>query len=264
MGKVIGIVSLKGGVGKTSVVVALGAAIAGFGKKVLLVDANFSSPNLGLHLNVINPEKTIHHVLSRKINIKDAILKLDNFDILPASIFENIKINPLQLKDKIKFLKRKYDVILIDSCPVLSEDTLAVILASDLLLAVTTPDHSTLSTTIKAVKIAKQRGTPITGLILNKVYNKNFELSLKDIEETSDVPIMAVLPHDINVLKALSKFTPSTNYKPNSEGSIEYKKLAATLIGEKYKPIKLKKLFRWIVPEKQEINRTIFYERVFR
>ena len=69
MGKVIGIVSLKGGVGKTSVVTALGAAISEFNKKVLLVDANFSAPNLGLHLNIINPEVTIHDVLDRVSNV---------------------------------------------------------------------------------------------------------------------------------------------------------------------------------------------------
>jgi len=263
MGKIIGVLSLKGGVGKTSTVATLGAAIAGFGRKVLLVDGNFSSPNLGLHLDIIDPEVTLHHVLSREVNIKDAICKLENFDVIPSSVFTKININPLKLKDNIKGLKRKYDVILIDSSPALSEETLAVILASDELLVVTTPDYPTLSTTLKAVKIAKERGTPIIGLVLNKVYDKNFELSLDDIEKTAEVPVMAVIPHDVDVLKALSEFTPSVTYKPKSNGSREYKKLAATLIGEKYEPTKLKRFFRWINPQKQDINRTIFYEEVF-
>ena len=50
-------ISLKGGVGKTTAVVSLGSAIADFGKKVLLVDGNFSAPNLGLHLNLFDTEK---------------------------------------------------------------------------------------------------------------------------------------------------------------------------------------------------------------
>ncbi len=263
MGKTIGIVSLKGGVGKTSIVAALGASIAEFGKKVLLVDANFSSPNLGLHLNVVNPEITLHHVLSREANTKDAIYKLENFDMIPSSIFHRISINPLKLKDKIKTLKRKYDIILIDSSPALNDEILATILASDELLVVTTPDYPTLSATLKAVKLANQRGAQMNGLILNKVYNKNFELSLEDIEETVEIPVMAVIPYDINILRALSEFTPSTTYKPKSEASVECKKLAATLIGEKYYPKKLKDLFR-INPKRQEINREIFYERVFK
>ncbi len=263
MGKTIGIVSLKGGVGKTSSVIALGDAIANFGKKVLLVDANFSAPNIGLHLNIIDPEVTIHHVLNRTANIKEAIHKLDNFDIIPASMFNKLQINPLKLRDKIKNIKKKYDVVLIDSSPALNEETLAVMLASDKLFVVTTPDYSSLSTTLKAVKLAKQRGVPISGLILNKVYNKDFELSLDNIEETAEVPVMAVIPYDVNMLKSLSNFTPSVTYRPNSEASVEYKKLAAVLIGEKYYPKRFKDLFR-ITPKRQEINREIFYKRVFR
>lgn len=263
MGKTIGVLSLKGGVGKTSVVAALGDAIAGFDKKVLLVDGDLSAPNLGLHLNIIDPEITLHHVLARKANISDSIHQLDNFDMIPSSIFCRLNINPLLLKDKIKNLKRKYDVILIDSSPSLGDETLAVMLASDELLVVTTPDYPTLSTTLKAVKLAKQRGSPISGLILNKVYNKNFELSIDHIEKTAEVPIIAVIPHDINILRALSEFTPSTIHKPRSEASIEYKKLGAILIGKKYKPYRFKDLFR-IGPKRQEINREIFYERIFR
>ncbi len=264
MGKVIGVLSLKGGVGKTSTVAALGAAIADFGKKVLLIDGNLSSPNLGLHLNVLNPEITLHHVLNRTANIKDAVYNLENFDMIPSSLSTNLNINPLKLKDKIKNIKRRYDFVVIDSSPSLGEETLAVILASDELFVITTPDYPTLSSTLKAVRLARQRGTPINGIVLNKVYNKDFELPLDYIEEMSEIPIMAVIPYDVNVLKALSNFTTSVIHKPKSEGSQEYKKLAASLIGEEYKPVKLKSLFRWVNPRKQDINRTIFYERVFK
>lgn len=262
MGKTFGIVSLKGGVGKTSVVAALGAAIADFNKKVLLIDGNLSAPNLGLHLNVIDPRITLHHVLNGESNIEEAVHQIGNFDMIPSSLFGGI-INPLKLKDKIKFLKRKYDIILIDSSPALNEETLAVMLASDGLLTVTTPDHPTLGMTLKAIKLARQRDTPIEGLILNKVNNKNFELSVDDIERTAEVPVMAVIPHDINVLKSLSKFTPSTINNPKSQASLEYKKLAATLIGKKYNPFSLNNFFR-ITPKRQEINREIYYESVFR
>jgi len=264
MGKVIGILSLKGGVGKTSTVVALGDAISGFSKKVLLVDGNLSAPNLGIHLNIIDPEITLHHVLNGKFHTKDSIHKMENFDVIPASLFERSKINPFKLKDKIKILKRSYDFIILDSPPSLNEETLGVMNAADELFIVTTPDLSTLSTTLKTAKLIKQKGIPLNGLILNKVHGKNFELSLKNIEDTSDIPIMAVIPHDINVMKAQSKFKSSIQNKPNSEGSKEFKKLAAALLKEKYKPTKFKTFFRWIVPKKQDINRTIFYEGTFK
>ncbi|MCP4690239.1 MAG: AAA family ATPase, partial [Desulfobacterales bacterium] len=96
MAKTIGVLSLKGGVGKTSVVAALGAALANHDKRVLLVDGNLSAPNLGLHLNVVDPEITLHHVLRRVANVSDAIHNIGNFDLLPAAIFNKIRINPLK------------------------------------------------------------------------------------------------------------------------------------------------------------------------
>lgn len=264
MGKSIGILSLKGGVGKTSVVVSLGDALASFGKKVLLVDGNFSAPNLGLHLNIIDPEITLHDVLNRTSSINDSISNLENFDVIPSKIFTNMKINPFDLRDKLKSLKKKYDIILIDSSPNLNEATLAVMLASDEIFIITTPDCPTLSTTLKAVKLAKQRGIPISGLILNKVYNKGFEISLDDIEKIIELPVLAVIPHDLNFSRALSEFTPLPSFKPNSRASIEYKKLAGALIGERYKPRFNLRDFINITPRKEEINREVFYESMFK
>lgn len=263
MGKSIGVVSLKGGVGKTSVVSALGSALANFNKKVLLVDGNLSAPNLGFHFKIIDPERSLNDVLNREYHAKDVVHNVHNVDIIPASIFSKREISPMKLKDRMSYLKKKYDFIIYDSSPSLNEETLAVMLASDGLLVVTTPDHATLGTTIKAVKLAKQRGTQIDGLIINKVYNKKFEISLEDVEETLGIPVLAVIPHDVNILKALSEFTPSTLYKPKSEASEEYKRLASALIGEKYKPVKMKRFFRWMNPRKQDINRTVFYESLF-
>jgi septum site-determining protein MinD len=264
MCKVIGVISLKGGVGKTSSVIALGYAFSRMGKKVLLIDGNLSAPNLGWHLNIIEPKKSLHDVLQRDINPRDAIYNLENFDIITSRIFNDGDIEYLSLKKKISALKNKYDVIIIDSSPKLDDETLAVILASDELIVITTPDLPTLGNTIQAVKLAKKRGTPISGIVLNKVYNKNFELSIKDVETTLGLPIMAVIPYDINFLRALSEFKPLTEHRPKSEASEEYMNLAGTLIGEKYRPIKIRTFFRWVSPRRQDINRTIFYENIFK
>lgn len=260
MGEVIGILSLKGGVGKTSVTTELGVALGAIGKKVLLIDGNFSAPNLGLHLNVVNPETTIHDVLGRTANVKEAIYGSDLFDVIFASMYSKNEINTLKLKDAIKPLKSKYDFIIIDSSPALNEETLAVMLASDKLFVVTTPDYVTLGTTLKAIKSAKKRGTPIHGIILNRVLNKKFELSVKDIESVADVPVLAVVPYNIKMIEALSKFVPYSVYRPKAEGVQEFRKLACALTGEKYKSAKIKNLLRKVLPKRQDINRTIFSE----
>lgn len=260
-GKTIGIISLKGGVGKTSSVVNLGAVLATeFKKKVLVVDANFSAPNLALHLGLVNPEVTIHDVLLNRANANEAIYEHEaGFHLMPGS-YVSKKVKPHRLKHKISNLQEQYDIILIDSSPNINEEMLAAMIASDELLVVTTPDYPTLSTTLRAIRIAKQRKMPITGLVLNKVRNKKFELSIKDIEEAAEVPVLCVLPEDIKVLEALANTMPVVLHKPKADSSIEYKKLAAYLIGEKYDDprlwAKIKSFFKKDTP-KENINRLL-------
>lgn len=263
MGKTIGIISIKGGVGKTTTVSNLGTILVkDFGKKVLLVDANFSAPNLGIHLGIVQPEKTLHDVMQNKVKISEAIFQHElGFSILLGNLL-NTKTDVYQLRRKLAEIKDYYDVILLDSSPNLNHEILAVMVASDELLVVATPDYPTLSVTLHAVKIAKQRKTSITGLILNRVLNKNFELSIEDIETASNCPVLAVLPNETKIIEALSLTKPAALHTPLSNAIIEYKKLAGALIGEEYKDkrfkSKLKKLFRK-EPEKQDINREVLF-----
>ncbi len=173
------------------------------------------------------------------------------------------KVNPFKLKEKIAKLKKEYDIILLDSSPTLNEEILATMIASDELFVVTTPDHVTLNNTLRAVRLAKQRNTPISGLILNKVYNKKFEMTLPEIEEIADCKVLAVLPHEVNILEALSQKIPSPLHK-QTESTIEYRKLGAALIGEDYKDTRLKSLFSRILGRmpKQELNRAILKDEL--
>ena len=235
-GKIIGIISLKGGVGKTTTVANRGAALSTeFNKKILVIDANFSAPNLGLHLGLVNPEVTIHDVLLNRVNANEAIYQHEaGFHFIPAAYISR-QINPFALKKKISYLKDYYDIILIDSSPCLNDEMLSAMVASDELLVVTSPDYPTLSTTLRAVKLAKQKRTPITGMIINRVRNKKFELSIEDIEKAAGVPVLSVLREDIKVPESVYYTTPVTLYNQKASSAIEFKKLAASLIGETYK-----------------------------
>lgn len=264
MGEIIGVIAIKGGVGKTTAVVNLGTAFAkDFGKKTLLVDANFSAPNLGLHLGVVNPEHTIHDVLQDKISIEKTILKHElGFHFIPASLTSK-PVRVFKLKQKLASLKNDYDVILLDSSPNLNDELLTTMIASDKLLVVTSPDHPTLSCTMHAVKVAKERNTPITGLILNKTRGKDFELSLQEIEDATGTPILAILPDDVKVLEALSKTTPTTVYTPKGEVAIQYKQLAASMLGMNYDdPRFFSKIKNWLSKDisKAAVNRVLLKE----
>ena len=137
--RVVGFIAIKGGVGKTSTVANLGVLLSqDFEKKVLLVDANFSGPNLGLHFGFTHPKYTLHDVLEGKIPIEKAIYEHSSgLHILPASLLSR-KVNTEQFKQEIKSLKNKYDYILLDSSPCLNEEILATITTSDELFIIST------------------------------------------------------------------------------------------------------------------------------
>jgi septum site-determining protein MinD len=253
-GKVIGVISIKGGVGKTTVVSNLGTALANkFKKKVLLVDGNITAPNLGLHLGVVESKNTLHDVLYQQQNIKDAIYDSGyGFDLLPSALVpkksQKERINPYKLHNRVSQVKKDYDYIIIDSSPNLNDEMLSTMIASDELLVVTTPDYPTLSCTMNAIKVAKERKTPIAGLVLNKIRDKKFELSVDDIESTTGVPVLSVIKDDVKVLEALSNTAPASACSPRKGFSIQYKKLAAKIAGEEFEDkrfkSKLKRVFK--------------------
>ena len=106
--------------------------------------------------------------------------------------------------------------------------------------------------------IAKQKNTPITGLIINKSRNKKFELDIKDIEKSTCVPVLAILPDDIKMLESLSQSKPIINHAEKRNIVYEYKNLASCIIGEDYKDPrimkKIKRIFSNNIP-KEEVNR---------
>ena len=235
-GKVLSIISIKGGVGKTTSVINLASSLANdYAKKVLVVDANFSSPNVGLHLGSVEHKSTLHDVLKDKVKVTDAIYNHEyGFHFLPSSLFNTNPVNYSKLGSKLKPLTKYYDYILLDSSPSLNEELVASLQAADEHYVVTTPDLPTLSTTLRAVRLAKEKGMQIRGLILNKVKNKKYELKKEEMERLTGIPVISILNDNIKVLEALSKVKPVTLYSPYSPVSLSYKKLAALISNSWY------------------------------
>ena len=234
--KVIGVIALKGGVGKTTVVANLGAAFAEhYKKKVLIVDANFSTPHLGLHVGLVDAKHHLHNVLEEKYSIYEAIYQHElGFHIIPGKLAPS-KINPFTLKEKIEPLREIYDIIIIDSSPSLNDEMAATMIASDELIVVSSPDYPTLSSTLHAINIAKEKNTPIKGIVLNKVRKKKFELTSKDVSDASEVKVLANLPDSVKVLSATANMVPVVSFAPKEEISHLYKKLAGSLVEETYR-----------------------------
>jgi len=267
MTKVIGIIAIKGGVGKTTIASSLASTLVNeFSKKVLLVDANYSAPNLGLHMDIVEPEKTVHDVLTGKARIKNAIHKRFGVDVIPGSYVFDGRINYLRLGRRLKAVENNYDFVIIDSSPSLNEELLSTMIASDNLFVVTTPDYPTMSCSLRAAKLAKQRGKPINGIIINKIREPKYEIGLDEIEETTGIPVIAKLPDDSGHVGALFMRIPFTIYDAKSKFSKEISKLCGALTGMPKKVSFFEKLFSSRL-KKEDVNREVlsrnFYTRMF-
>jgi septum site-determining protein MinD len=230
---VLGVIGIKGGVGKTTFTSNLGSAISSeFKKRVLIIDANFDTPHLGISLGLTEPEVTLHHVLSNQASVFDALYQHPSGVFLLPGSLSPFEVDPLGLKDAVSELRDYFDVILIDSSPSLDNKILGTMIASDKLIVVSSPDYPTLSSTLHAVRIARERETPILGIVINRSRGKRFELTPDEISDASGIPILAVLPDDIKVLESLSMTTPTVLFSPRRKISKEYVRLGANLIGE--------------------------------
>jgi len=214
-------------------------------------------------MNVIESEKTIHDVLAGKSSLFEATHNRFGVDVVPGSYFYNLKLNPLLLKEKLSHVKDKYDFIILDSSPSLNDEALASIISSDLLFVIATPDYPTLSCSIKAIHIAKKRGNKINGIILNKVRSPKFEISLEEIEEVLNVPIVAKIKDDKNALKALFFNMPVPLLRRNSKISKEIRNLATILCGKEEKTSFLRNFFLFNL-RKEEVNRQILKEELYK
>jgi len=262
---IIAFVSIKGGVGKTTIALETAASLVNdFGKRVLLVDANFSAPNIGLYLDLTN-EKTLHDALSG-LKLHNVIYESYGIDVVPASMYYNNPIDIFQLKKTISKFKPRYDFIIIDSSPNY-EELKPVIEAADKIFLITSPDNVTLTTTLKAAKIAKEQKTPIEGIIVNRIRSPRHEFNLSEIENLSKIPVIGKIKDHKKMAQALKEKKPITLLDFSNPISKEIRNICSAIGGEQEK----ENFFTKIIPKnfikKEKVNREFlrnrFYESQF-
>ncbi len=251
MTRIIAISSGKGGVGKTTLVSNLSAALAQYGKSVLAVDANLTTSNLALHLGMHLYPKTLHDVFEGRARIKDVIYTHKaGFKIIPADISlrrqRNIKSH--HYIDVLYKLLDGNDFILIDSPAGLGKDSLAAIEAADELITVTNPELPAVTDALKLSLIAKRYSTHNLGVVVNRIKRETHELPIEQIEKMLNLPAIGKIPEDREVRKAIALKEPVMTYNPKSPAAQHIRALAAALIGEVYEPrIPFSfRLFNWL------------------
>jgi cell division ATPase MinD len=237
MTKYVGIVSIKGGVGKTTSCINISSALDWFRRDVILVDGNFSNPDVGINLGAELMEKTIHSALKGKHHIRESVyLHPSGLKIIPGNMsYREARTAKIEnFHDILTELSGAAEVIIVDSAPGFGADAQTIIKAMDYLIIATTPDISSVANSIKMVKFAEEMKKEIVGIVVNRKENHEIELDTKNIEALLKRKVIGIIPEDHHVRDSLKHKNPVVFLHPNSPSANAFKKVAGVLIGEKY------------------------------
>ena len=248
MGKCIVFVNQKGGVGKTTSAINIGAYIALAGKKVLLVDFD-SQGNMSSGVGVSKDKPTIYELLAGQVEADKAIKKtnVENLDAISASIdLSGVAIEladqedrEFYLKNALEPLKAVYDYILIDCPPSLGILTLNGLAAADQVLVPMQCEYFALEgmtlllDSVKKVQAGINPSLTIGGIFFT-MYDSRTRLAQDVVMQVKtyfkDVVYNTIIPRNVRLSEAPSRGLPICNYDPECAGAKSYAKLAEEIM----------------------------------
>jgi chromosome partitioning protein len=252
MGKIIAIANQKGGVGKTTTTLNLGAAIAEKNKKVLLVDSDpQASLTISCGIEMKELGKSLYDAIVEENGegenfVKGIIIrtKINNVDLLPSNIdLSTAEIELMNMYDRERILKSileplktYYDYILIDCPPSLGILTINALTAADEVIVPMVTDYLALrgagilvNRTIKKVKKKLNPKLKIAGIL--PTMHKTRTLHAKEVLETlrghfQDLVFDTVIKETVKFKESSVDGTPILEYAKSSEAAEEYRSLA--------------------------------------
>lgn len=248
MGKVIVFVNQKGGVGKTTSAINIGAYIAEAGKKVLLVDFD-SQGNMSSGVGVNKKKPTIYELMAGQSSADETIkhTSLPDLDVISASIelsgaaieLVDLENREFYLKNALAPVKDRYDYILIDCPPSLGLLTLNGLVSADEVLVPMQCEFFALEgltlllQTVKSVQGGLNKDLKIGGIFFT-MYDSRTKLAEAVVKEVisyfKDYVFNTMIPRNIKLSEAPSHGEPICLYDPSCIGAKSYKKLAEEVI----------------------------------
>lgn len=248
MAKTFVFVNQKGGVGKTTSAINIGAYIALAGKKVLLVDFD-SQGNMSSGVGVSKDKPTVYELLSGESEPQDTIkhTMIKTLDAISASIdlsgaaIELVDQDKREyfLRDALEPLKDKYDYILIDCPPSLGILTLNGLAAADAVLVPMQCEYFALegiTLLLQTVKKVQKSINPnlVIGGIFFTMYDSRTRLAQDVVLQVKsyfkDVVFNTIIPRNVRLSEAPSHGLPICKYDPECAGAKSYEKLAGEVI----------------------------------
>ncbi len=233
------ITSGKGGVGKTTTTVNLGAALATAGKRVILVDADIGLRNLDL---VLGLEKRIVfdlvEVAEGRCQLRQALIRDKRFpalSLLPASqTRDKDAVTEEQFSALMDQAARTCDYVLIDSPAGIEGGFRNAVAGADEAIVVTTPEVSAIRDADRVVGKLADRALPIR-LIVNRLRPEMVHagdmLSVDDVCEVLQVELLGIIPDDEEIIDTTNRGEPLVLDDSKRLGGI-YRKIARRLEGE--------------------------------
>jgi MinD-like ATPase involved in chromosome partitioning or flagellar assembly len=228
---IIGVVSGKGGVGKTTVASNLSYYLSQVGKSVTLVDCNVTTSHINFNFGFFNFNKTLNNVLRGEAEIWEATYKYKTLNIIPASLrLEDLSyIDFMSLNRAIRSINSEF--VFLDSAPGFGKEAISVLNSVDSVLIVATPFMTSIADVLRMKKVLGELNVYPLGIVLNMVKGKHYELGKKDVEAITGMKVVEVVPYDENVEHALSLGKPFIEVFPNTTASLAIKRMTKKLFG---------------------------------
>ncbi|HGD7094278.1 ParA family protein [Enterococcus faecium] len=255
MAQIISVANQKGGVGKTTTTVNLGACLASLGKKVLLVDMD-AQGNATSGVGIRKPDVTrdIYDVLVNELPIDEVTLitEHENLSIVPATLqlagaeieLTSMMARESRLKGSLAEVSSQYDYILIDCPPSLGHLTINSFTASDSILIPVQCEYYALeglSQLLNTVRLVQKHFNPeleIEGVLLT-MYDARTNLGNEVVEEVRkyfrEKVYETIIPRNIRLSEAPSHGKPIIDYDPRSRGAEVYQALAKEVVSREEK-----------------------------